>query len=307
MDVVVEAEGDAGSVVANREVAQGYIAKVCFKTGPPTRVGVELEWTVHHLADPLRPLEIGALAASLGPHAPPTLVPDSPHQPLPCGVVITVEPGGQVEISTPPFASLAQLIDNTAADTARLEQLLESARLELGSHGCDPHRPTSRLIGGERYQAMERAFDRIGPDDRAMMCGTAGLQISLDIGAADRAVARWDALHVLGPVLIALFANSPRHAGRDTGWASHRMRTWYGVDPLRTLPPESCADPIAAWARRVLDTPLLCLRRPGGCWDAPPAVTFADWIGGALPVPPTFDDLRYHLTTLFPPVRVVAA
>ncbi|HCT78850.1 MAG TPA: ergothioneine biosynthesis glutamate--cysteine ligase EgtA [Micromonosporaceae bacterium] len=301
--MVVEAEREVWSVIADREVAEGYVAKVCFKTGPPTRVGVELEWTVHHQADPRRPLDINALATVLGPYAPPTLVPGSPHQTLAGGGLVTVEPGGQVEISSPPYASLARLMEVIARDSAELERLLEPAGLRLGTHGCDPHRPPQRLVGTPRYRAMERSFDRIGPSGRTMMSGTAGLQISLDVGAADRAVARWDALHTLGPPLIALFANSPRHAGRDTGWASHRMRTWFDTDPVRTLPPEASADPIGAWARRVLDAPLLCLRQPGDCWDAPPGVTFADWIDGALPSPPTFDDLRYHLSTVFPPVR----
>ncbi len=55
--------------------------------------------------------------------------------------------------------------------------------------------------------------------------------------------------------------------------------------------------------RYALAAPLLCVRRDDGCWDPPPGVTFADWIGGALPGPPTTDDLDYHLSTLFPPVR----
>ncbi|WP_007024822.1 glutamate-cysteine ligase family protein, partial [Saccharomonospora iraqiensis] len=63
----------------------------------------------------------------------------------------------------------------------------------------------------------------------------------------------------------------------------------------------------AAWARRVLDTPLMVLPRRGGPWDAPDGLTFADWIGRrkaarTLP-PPTTADLDYHLSTLFTPVR----
>ena len=55
----------------------------------------------------------------------------------------------------------------------------------------------------------------------------------------------------------------------------------------------------------MLDTELLCVRRADGGWDAPPGVTFADWIRGsaAVPGPPTTADLDYHISTLFPPVR----
>ncbi|HEU5111080.1 MAG TPA: ergothioneine biosynthesis glutamate--cysteine ligase EgtA, partial [Micromonosporaceae bacterium] len=55
--------------------AEGYVASVCFKTGPPELLGVELEWTVHHADDPVRPIAPAILRAALGPHAPPTLAP----------------------------------------------------------------------------------------------------------------------------------------------------------------------------------------------------------------------------------------
>jgi glutamate--cysteine ligase len=77
------------------------------------------------------------------------------------------------------------------------------------------------------------------------------------------------------------------------------------LDPQRTAPPPSVrGDPAAAWARRVLDTELLCVRRSDGRWDAPPGVTFAAWIRGQAELPPpTTADLDYHISTLFPPVR----
>jgi glutamate--cysteine ligase len=109
-------------------------------------------------------------------------------------------------------------------------------------------------------------------------------------------------VHALGPPLVALFANSRRHAGRDTGLASARMATWWGMDPRRTHPPAG-ADPAEAWVRFAMAAPLLCVRRDGDCWDPPPGVTLRDWVAGALPDPPTADDVDYHLSTLFPPVR----
>jgi glutamate--cysteine ligase len=110
-------------------------------------------------------------------------------------------------------------------------------------------------------------------------------------------------LHALGPVLLAAFANSPTLHGRRTGWKSSRWASWQQADPARTAPPITVnADPAAAWARRVLESPVLCVRRPGA-WVVPDGVTFADWVRGALPVPPTTADLDYHITTLFPPVR----
>ncbi|MGW5673237.1 glutamate-cysteine ligase family protein, partial [Micromonospora sp. NPDC003776] len=58
-----------------------------------------------------------------------------------------------------------------------------------------------------------------------------------------------------------------------------------------------------AWTRYALAAPLLCVRGDGPDWTPPPGVTFADWLAGALPRPPTTEDLDYHVSTLFPPVR----
>jgi glutamate--cysteine ligase len=216
---------------------------------------------------------------------------------------VTVEPGGQVEISSVPADSLADLHTAVTADLTHLSELLAAAGLVLGEHGIDPYRAPRRLLDDPRYAAMERSFDRCGVHGRTMMSSTAGLQICVDAGTEDQVATRFAAVSALGPVLTAVFANSRRHAGRDTGWASRRMGTWLGIDRHRTRPLTPAPDTAANWAAYALAAPLLCVRRDSECWDPPPGVTFADWIAGALPRPPTVDDLDYHLTTLFPPVR----
>jgi glutamate--cysteine ligase len=292
---------DGTAVVQSVADAEGYIARVCFKTGPPEHTGVELEWTVHHVGDPARPLDISVLVAALGQHAPHSINPSSPMSPLPGGGVVTVEPGGQVEISAPPAASLAQLYERVEADIAALQRLLARHGLVTGPSGIDPHRPPAPSVQTPRYAAMAHAFRAYRPHGDVMMRSTAGLQICVDAGPHPEE--RWRALHTLGPALLAAFANSRRHAGRDTGWASARMRAWFGLDRRRTAPAYDATDPVGAWVRYAMTAPLLCVRRDGDCWQAPPETTFADWIGGALPTRPTVGDLSYHLTTLFPPVR----
>lgn len=287
----------------NRAEAEAYVASVCFKHGPPRLIGAELEWIVQHSGNPHRPLDADLLAAALGPNAPHTLRPDSPQLPLPHGSPITAEPGGQLEISAPPAATLAELTDTITGDTAALHRLLNPAGLRLAHLGADPHRPSRRVLHTPRYAAMEAAFDRIGPHGRAMMCSTAAIQVCLDAGGPEQVPQRWAALHEIGPTLLAAFANSPVLAGRRTGWASSRMAAWFALDPVRTRPQPVHPEPAADWARRALDTPLLCRRRPGSCWEVPAGITFADWLDGALPGRPGPDDLDYHLTTLFPPVR----
>ncbi|WP_410809167.1 ergothioneine biosynthesis glutamate--cysteine ligase EgtA [Micromonospora sp. 067-2] len=296
------------SVILHESAAAGrHLAGICFKTGPPTHTGVELEWTVHDVADPARPIDPARLRAALGRHTPVTLDATSPAEPLRYGGAVTVEPGGQVEISTPPRPSVAALIQATEADIAQVTDLLAAGGLILGRSGIDPHRRPRPVVDTPRYRAMRVAFDRRGPAGRTMMFSTAGLQVCLDAGEPDQVAARWAAAHAVGPPLLAAFASANRHAGRSTGWASARMAAWLAIDPARTRPVWAASrndeDPSAAWTRYVLDAPLLCVRRRGPDWTAPPGVTFADWLHGALPSPPTTDDLDYHVSTLFPPVR----
>lgn len=299
-------DADGPMVLRATHEAEGYLAKICFKTGPPTLSGVELEWTVHDAEDPTRPVDTDRLRKALGPHSPTALDPASISAPLPHGGTVSVEPGGQVEISTSPSRSLRALRESTDADIEHLRGLLAAAGLVLGRSGIDPYRDPRPLVETPRYRAMRRAFDRRGPAGRTMMYSTAGLQVCLDAGEPHRFADRWEAVHALGPPLLAVFATARRHAGRDTGWNSARMGAWLAIDPARTRPvwaPGSGADPVTAWSAYALDAPLLCLRRPSGNWTVPDGVTFRDWIDGALPRPPDTDDLDYHLSTLFPPVR----
>jgi Gamma-glutamylcysteine synthetase len=161
------------------------------------------------------------------------------------------------------------------------------------------------LLQVPRYEAMQAAFDLIGPHGSRMMCSTASIQVCLDAGEADQVATRWRAAHALGPTLVALFANSPDLGGRHTGWASARLRATLGSCPPFTLPPEPTDDPAGQWARKAMEAPVICVRSDGPSWAAPRGVTFSDWIAepGLVGRRPTRDDLDYHLTTLFPPVR----
>jgi len=291
--------------VRSREQAEGYVAMVCFKHGPPQLHGVELEWTVHHRSDPRRPLDRSQLGTALGLHAPRTISAHPGQRQLPGQSMVTVEPGGQVEISTPPTRSPGDLIAIANSDAATLTELLNEHGLVLGRQGTDPHRPPTRLLDVPRYEAMQAAFDRIGPSGLRMMCSTASLQVCLDAGEADQYATRWRAAHALGPALVAMFANSPNLAGRHTGWASSRLRATLGTCPPFTLPPEPSEDPANQWARLAMEAPVICVRSDDASWAAPPGLTFATWIAEPKRVGrhPTLDDLDYHLSTLFPPVR----
>jgi glutamate--cysteine ligase len=299
-----DAAAGTARALRSQEEVEARIRAICFKTGPPARVGAELEWTLHHTAAPGAPLDPGIVRRALGRHTPATLDPPDPPVALPAGGTITLEPGGQIEISSAPADSLADLHTAVSTDLAHLTGLLTDAGLSLGEHGIDPHRPPRRVLGTPRYAAMEKAFDARGPHGRTMMCSTAGLQVCLDAGPAAGLPVRWAAVMALGPPLLATFANSSRHAGQDTGFASARMGAWWGIDPRLSHPPAGPPDdPAEGWVRYALAAPVVCVRRDNGCWDPPAGMTLLDWVRGALPEPPTADDLDYHLSLLFPPVR----
>ncbi|WP_427174653.1 ergothioneine biosynthesis glutamate--cysteine ligase EgtA [Arthrobacter sp. 92] len=277
--------------------AEVYVASVCFKTGPPGAAGVEVERLVHDVSNPRLPVPVararGAMAAS--------------EKPLPGGGVITFEPGGQLEISSACATDLAALISATRADLDAVEGLLTAAGLCFGTVALDPNRPPARSSDHPRYAAMEQHFDRLGPAGRIMMCSAASLQISLDAGfdspGSAGATQRWARLHNLLPVLVAMFANSPFLHGVPSGWRSNRQRIWLATDPTRTAAVPRAADPRLAWARYALDALVLCIPSETANWKAPPGLTMRNWLRGEGPRPVTPADLKYHLTTLFPPVR----
>jgi glutamate--cysteine ligase len=290
------------AVLRDRAAAEAYVASVCFKHGPPRLTGVELEWLVRPQS--AGKLTAATLATALGKHCPVALNPSSPADPLPGGSLVTVEPGGQIELASPPLPDLAGLLTTASADAEALHRLVAASDLAVEARAAAPERPPRRILETPRYAAMEQAFDRIGPHGRSAMCSTAAVQVCVDAGERANVAARWSAVHALGPVLLAAFANSPRLHGRRTGWKSTRWAVWMRADPARTAPPADPdpADPAAAWARRVLDAPVLCVRKNGG-WLVPERLTFADWVRDGLPRPPTVADLEYHISTLFPPVR----
>jgi glutamate--cysteine ligase len=339
------------------EEAEAHVSGVCFKTGPPGQVGVELEWLVHDRRDPAAPVpaeRVDEALAGLEPRG------------LPGGGRLTREPGGQLELSSPPAPGPVAAVARAAADLAVLRRELEAAGLELSGQGLEPVRPVGpRVLDHPRYRAMEAYFDRFGPWGRMMMRGTASVQINLDAGDAGSGSSgyreRWLLAHRIGPVLVAAFANSPLWQGRPTGWRSTRQAVWARLDPGRTRPAARhgsaadgdsdaiAADPGAEWARYVLDAHLLCLRQeeqgavardgqgaearrsvatasadqagrrrstPSAPpeqprdWTAPRGLTFRDWLrrgvsagGGRIGRAATLEDLDYHCSTLFPPVR----
>ncbi|MBL1086135.1 ergothioneine biosynthesis glutamate--cysteine ligase EgtA [Streptomyces actinomycinicus] len=284
------------TAVTEAEV-EALVRGICFKTGPPRALGVELEWLVHSLELPRLPVTAERLEAVYA-----TL------RTVPLGSALTVEPGGQLELSSPPAASLMECVDTVSADLDTVRAVLAEDGLGLTGIGHDPWHAPRRFLHAPRYDAMEVCLDRTGPAGRHMMCASASVQVCVDAGHEEPGplghVRRWWLAHQLGAVLVAAFANSPLSGGRPTGWQSTRQLRWTEIGAGRAGAPPLNAEPRAAWARHVLDAPVMCVRRDdGGPWEVPEGLTFREWTRSGSPRPPTRADLEYHLTTLFPPVR----
>ncbi|MFE4670642.1 ergothioneine biosynthesis glutamate--cysteine ligase EgtA [Streptomyces sp. NPDC056716] len=284
---------EISTAVTEAEV-EALVRGICFKTGPPRTVGVEVEWLVHELRSPWLPVTPERLEAAY-----------AALRNLPLRSALTVEPGGQLELSSPPAASLMECIGTVSADLDAVRAVLRADGLELTGFGSDPWHPPRRFLREPRYDAMETCLDRTGPAGRAMMCTSASVQVCLDAGYEEPGPLglgrRWWLAHQLGAVLVAAFAHSPLTGRVPTGWRSTRQRLWMEIGAGRAGAPSLDVDPRTAWARHVLDAPVMCVRRDSGPWEVPRGLSFREWTRSA--APPTRGDLDYHISTLFPPVR----
>jgi glutamate--cysteine ligase len=292
--------GDTVELTSAYSAAQ-HIGETCLADGPVGPVGLEVEAHCFDLTDPMRRPEWAELS---------DVIADIP--PLPGGSVITVEPGGAVELSGPPMDQPVAAIAAMTADRAVLRSAFAQAGLGLVLLGADPLRPAKRINPGDRYRAMERFFtaSQTGDAGAAMMTSTASVQVNLDAGPRGGWADRVRLAHALGPTMIAIAANSPLLGGQFTGWQSTRQRVWSQLDSARCGPilGVNGGDPAADWARYALKAPVMLFHSPPESRATPVTdwVPFADWADGRVLLGdrrPTHSDLEYHLTTLFPPVR----
>ncbi len=107
--------------------AEALIRGICFKTGPPRLLGVEVEWLVHELRDPRLPVPHERLEAAYAALRGVTL-----------RSALTVEPGGQLELSSPPAATLTECVGTVSADLDAVRAVLREDGLGLSGMGHDP-------------------------------------------------------------------------------------------------------------------------------------------------------------------------
>jgi ergothioneine biosynthesis glutamate--cysteine ligase EgtA len=288
----------AAEQVCSPDPARSWIAGNALLPSSIGTVGLELEMHLVDLTKPAQRISWDRLTA---------LIDGLPV--MPSGSAITLEPGGQVELSTPPMPDVTTAVAALDADRQALANAFAPERLGLATLGADPARPVQRLNPKSRYAGMEAHFIATGSGDagRAMMCSTAALQVNLEAGPAAKAPIRLSRMHRLGPVLVAISACSPWLAGRSSGWRSMRQQVWDEIDQARCGPLLDGAHPEEEWASYAMHAPVMLVRDPltGESRAVTERVLLADWIGNAsiLGRPATYDDIDYHLSTLFPPIR----
>ncbi|RMH51274.1 MAG: glutamate--cysteine ligase [Zetaproteobacteria bacterium] len=228
------------------------------------------------------------------------------------GASITLEPGGQIELSGAPLDSLFATCAEVHDHLARLEEVTRDLEIGFLGIGFQPkwRREEIDWMPKGRYRIMRAYMPGRGSLGLDMMLRTATVQANLDFSDEADMARKMRIATALQPLATALFAASPFRDGAPSGWRSTRAACWLDTDPDRTgIPPcvfqehFGFADYVA-WA---LDVPMYFVRRDGRYIDCSGA-SFRDFLAGRLAqLPgerPTIDDWADHLSTLFPEVRL---
>ena len=228
------------------------------------------------------------------------------------GGAISLEPGGQFELSGAPLKS----VHETCAEVnTHLEQASEvAAEMGAGFLGLGYH-PTARLedvpiMPKGRYDIMRRYMPRVGGLGLEMMFRTCTIQVNLDFASEADMVKKFRVGIALQPIATAIFACSPFREGRPNGFLSYRSHVWTDVDNARSgMLPWVFEDGMSfeRYVDYALDVPMYFIYRDGRYHDVA-GKSFRDFLAHKIPglekVDPTLSDWADHLTTIFPEVRL---
>ncbi|HEY7900731.1 MAG TPA: glutamate--cysteine ligase [Caulobacteraceae bacterium] len=225
---------------------------------------------------------------------------------------VSLEPGGQFELSGAPLDSMHDICAETGAHLEEVKTV--AAELGLGFLGLG-FAPTWRrdqvpIMPKGRYQIMRRYMPKVGSLGLDMMFRTCTVQANLDFADEADMVAKFRVSLALQPIATALFANSPFTEGKPNGWLSARANVWTDTDADRTGLLDFVFDDdfgFASYARYALQVPMYFVKRDGVYHDVA-GRSFADFMAGALPELPgeraTIADWADHISTIFPEVRL---
>ncbi|MEC9432477.1 MAG: glutamate--cysteine ligase [Pseudomonadota bacterium] len=228
------------------------------------------------------------------------------------GANVSLEPGGQLELSGAPLETLHQTCDETNQHLAEVKEIADAIGAGFIGLGAAPewkHEDMPMMPKG-RYRLMTGYMQSIGPWGTQMMYRTCTIQVNLDFGSEADMVKKFRVGLALQPVATALFANSPFFEGKPNGMKSWRSKIWRGLDDARTgMLPFVFEDGMGfeRYVDYALDVPMYFVYRDGKYIDAL-GQSFRDFMVGKLPAlpgeTPTLSDWADHLTTIFPEARI---
>lgn len=225
------------------------------------------------------------------------------------GASITLEPGGQLELSG---AAVETAFDTCREMTIHLQEtreVTESLDLLMLNLGRNPVIPSSQMawMPKERYKIMRRYLPTRGDMALDMMLGTGTMQTNIDYADEGDMTRKLQLGFRLSPFLIALFANSPFAEGRPSGYLSTRSLIWRHTDPDRSgFIPGVFREGFGYrdYAEYALDVPMFFIHREGRYLDYSGA-SFRDFLRDGLDGQhATQEDWELHLTTIFPLMRL---
>ena len=228
------------------------------------------------------------------------------------GANVSLEPGGQLELSGAPVETIHQTCDEVNGHLAEVREIADKLGAGFIGLGAAPVWSQNQMpmMPKGRYRLMTDYMGRVGTLGTQMMYRTCTVQVNLDFASEADMVQKLRVALALQPVANALFANSPFLDGKPNGWKSWRAHIWQNLDAARTgMLPFAFQDGMGyeAWVDYVLDVPMYFVYRDGKYIDAL-GQSFRDFLNGRLPAlpgeVPTLSDWADHLTTVFPEARV---
>ncbi len=225
------------------------------------------------------------------------------------GAMISLEPGGQVEFSTPPVETIAEIDAALQLHRTELRAVTDPERIAWIASGVSSFQSADQIPLGvrPRHKLMAQYLPGRCPMAPEMMKATASTQVAFDYFDEADAMRKFRVALKLSPFVNAIWANSPYYAGEPTGFASYRTLVWLGMDPDRSgLLPELLADGLSfdRWVRYLLDVPMLFVVEEDEYHPAD-GLTFREFMAsGHDGYFPTMADWEIHLTTVFPEVRL---
>ncbi len=228
------------------------------------------------------------------------------------GATVSLEPGGQLELSGAPVASIFETAQELEQHLAELKSVAEPLGVAFAALGAAPHwrHDDMPIMPKGRYRLMTEYMPKVGTHGLQMMYRTCTVQVNLDFSSEADMVKKLRVALALQPVATALFASSPLFEGKPTGHRSWRSRIWRSLDDARTGLLPFVFEEGFGFARYVdyaLDVPMYFVFRNGQYIDAR-GQSFRDFLAGRLPALPgeipTLSDWADHLTTIFPEARL---